>query len=520
MMNQHAHAVLLIVFNRPDTTKQVFDAIRSTKVAKLYIAADGPRPDTKKDIALCKQVREIVSNIDWPCEVETLFRDENRGCRFGPSEAIDWFFTHEPAGIILEDDCLPHPDFFKYCSWALEHFKDNRKVWHINGNNFAASPDLYRSTLDFTSLAQVWGWATWADRWQSHRVNPFHIRAEAWKYDSHWQLSSLAKKVKKFHIERLCLGLDAWDYQWQVTILNQQGLCLSPSANLISNIGDDSDASHTKRDRRTHLPIQSIGKHFLFPEIKVNQKLTLWYEKKMGLRRRSFSLIYSLIEIFRGLVTSVRGMTFNSKVLPIVVSSSGRSGSTLLCEAIAKDYINHHLGLKPRSFIGGWLSIFARCFVDRLEQVKSTKSPVQKTHALFETEYLDDARYIFVYGLPLDSALSVRQVTQKRGGRWFEKHLFHLQSDSQPDVRNVLLEDILNYEKQLRTWLSTKHPNVMPIYYEDLWDKQNEISEFVGFPVSLPERVPRADKTMVSEYNSVLFDRLSDLMEEYRKACR
>jgi hypothetical protein len=256
------HAVLFIVFNRPDTTEKVFEAIRAADVSKLYIAADGPRHGNSKDAELCEQVRALVSNIDWPCEVEIMFRKENRGCRFGPSEAIDWFFSHETAGIILEDDCLPHPDFFRYCNWALEQFKDNKKVWHINGNNFAASPNLYRSSVDSTSLAQVWGWATWADRWQSHQINPFQIRAEASKYQSNWHLSSLAKQVKKLHIERLCFGLDAWDYQWQVTILNHQGLCLSPESNLISNIGDSADASHTKRDRRTHLPMQEIERPF------------------------------------------------------------------------------------------------------------------------------------------------------------------------------------------------------------------------------------------------------------------
>ena len=157
------NAVLFIVFNRPETAGIVFDAIRQAKPPRLYIAADGPRSGNESEVALCKEVREIASSVDWECEVKTLFREENLGCRFGPNSAIDWFFESEYSGIILEDDCLPHPDFFKYCDWALTEFKDNPKIWHINGNNFDCPVSHYDRNVCFTSLPQVWGWATLRD---------------------------------------------------------------------------------------------------------------------------------------------------------------------------------------------------------------------------------------------------------------------------------------------------------------------------------------------------------------------
>src|ERR1700719_4166589 len=103
--------VLFLAFNRPDSTRQVFDAIRSARPPKLYIAADGPRIDRPGEAKLCSEVRDIAVSVDWPCEVKTLFRENNLGCKAGVSGGITWFFSHEDEGIILEDDVLPVPTF-------------------------------------------------------------------------------------------------------------------------------------------------------------------------------------------------------------------------------------------------------------------------------------------------------------------------------------------------------------------------------------------------------------------------
>ena len=108
--------VLFLIFNRPDTTKQVFDAIRKARPKRLYVAADAPRVEKEGEAALCQQTRAIIKQVDWDCEVQTLFREENLGCQKAISSAIDWFFEHEEMGIILEDDCLPSPSLFSFCS--------------------------------------------------------------------------------------------------------------------------------------------------------------------------------------------------------------------------------------------------------------------------------------------------------------------------------------------------------------------------------------------------------------------
>lgn len=507
------NAVLLIVFNRPNTAKIVFDSIRQARPPRLYIAADGPRAGREGEAELCEKVREIATEVDWECEVITLFRTENLGCRFGPNGAIDWFFENEESGIILEDDCLPHPDFFKYCDWALSEFKDNSKVWHINGNNFACPSSYYNdSKTCFTSLAQVWGWATWRDRWLKYQGNPFYLRAKSRETHSDWYLSKLAKMNKLFHIERLCHGLDGWDYQWQIKILDSAGLCLSPQSNLISNLGDGTDASHTRKDKRTRLKIEPIQGDLDYPELKVNTAVNAWYEKNMGLHRYWAAALNQMIMSYRRIIQVIRTIYSSSVDKPIVIASSGRSGSTLLSDAVAASLVNRKYGFKSSSVIGKIMVLFTRCFTDRLSDIKTTRCPVQKTHALYNPAFQDDAKYIFIYGDSLESALSVQKVAGQRGNRWFEEHLYHLESEGK--LADILKIDILNYEKQIKSWLSADKQYVLAIHYDELWDSKDKISDFLGFEVSLPQKRLRSLKENGQEYNQALFRKLRLLIND------
>ena len=126
-------AVLFLVFNRPDTTRQVFEAIRKAKPPRLYVAADGPREDHPGEDEKVREIRDyVMNNIDWDCEIKTLFRDKNLGCKYAVSGAITWFFENEEMGIILEDDCLPSQSFFWYCEELLKKYKDIDTIMHIN----------------------------------------------------------------------------------------------------------------------------------------------------------------------------------------------------------------------------------------------------------------------------------------------------------------------------------------------------------------------------------------------------
>ena len=153
--------VLFLIFNRPDTTKQVFSAIQKARPPRLYVAGDGPRPEQSNEAEICEIVRSIATNVDWDCEVKTLFRDHNFGCRLAVSQAISWFFENEPEGIILEDDCLPSQSFFWFCQELLEDFRNDKQVGAICG--FYSNELDYKPSASyfFSRYMRVWGWAGW-----------------------------------------------------------------------------------------------------------------------------------------------------------------------------------------------------------------------------------------------------------------------------------------------------------------------------------------------------------------------
>ncbi len=162
--------ILLLVFNRPDTTRQVFETIRAARPPRLYVAADGPRPGRAGEAERCAEVRELTTQIDWPCELKTLFRNENLGCKIGVSSAIDWFFQNEPEGIILEDDVVPLPSFFLYCDVLLDRYRNDIRVGVISGSNLVSNHLMLEESYFFSRYNHIWGWASWRRAWDHYDV--------------------------------------------------------------------------------------------------------------------------------------------------------------------------------------------------------------------------------------------------------------------------------------------------------------------------------------------------------------
>ncbi|QNJ07693.1 nucleotide-diphospho-sugar transferase [Synechococcus sp. Minos11] len=235
--------ILFLFFNRPYTTQKVFQSIQLARPRRLYLACDGPRScnlDDQSNISICKS---IVSHIDWDCKVETLYRETNLGCKLAVSSAISWFFSHESQGLILEDDCLPSKSFFTFCDHMLNKYSHDPNIWHISGASLF--PDLHpRASHHVSIYPGIWGWATWANRWENYSLNfpGFSDHKSLRRLVNHpidhifW--SNLFSSVKY-------RSLDTWDYQWLFTIWLNNGFCITPNSNLISNIGFDSNATHT-----------------------------------------------------------------------------------------------------------------------------------------------------------------------------------------------------------------------------------------------------------------------------------
>ena len=156
--------VLFIIFNRPETEITVFNRIREYQPEKLYVAADGPRASKDGEAERCEAARAIIKDVDWPCEVKTLFRDHNLGCGLGVSSAISWFFEQEEYGCIIEDDVLPSLDFFEFCEEALPLYQNEEKVMLVSSFN-PISKITESSTSGFSIYSNIWGWASWKRAW-------------------------------------------------------------------------------------------------------------------------------------------------------------------------------------------------------------------------------------------------------------------------------------------------------------------------------------------------------------------
>lgn len=261
-MEQFDIPILFVIFNRMDTAEKVFEAIRACKPQKLYVAADGPREGREGEAEKCEHVRSLTQRVDWDCEVKTLFREHNLGCGRAVSGAISWLFENEEMGIILEDDCLPNPDFFPYCKELLEKYRYEDKVKIVSGNNFQDGIKRGDASYYFSAYSHIWGWASWARAWknydlylESYTVKEFMQNIKP--YFSSWNERMVWKD--RFQVMKK-QGNNTWDYQWNFHIWKQKGLCIIPNTNMISNIGFGADSTHTGNadDKNSNMKANSI----------------------------------------------------------------------------------------------------------------------------------------------------------------------------------------------------------------------------------------------------------------------
>jgi len=240
-------AVLFLVFNRLETTRQVFDKIKQAKPPKLYIAADGARSEKEGEANKVKSVRDyITKNIDWDCNVRTLFRDKNIGCKNAVSGAINWFFEQEEMGIILEDDCLPSQSFFWYCEELLYKYQNDQRVFLISGYNKQDTWKAGENDYFFSHYGGIWGWACWRRAW-------IHFDLEMKDFKSFSDLGGFENllgkkqgKIRKSLISNFYKNhISSWSYPWAFTRHKNGALACVPSKSLIKNIGYGEDATHT-----------------------------------------------------------------------------------------------------------------------------------------------------------------------------------------------------------------------------------------------------------------------------------
>ena len=268
--------ILFLIFNRPDTTIQVFEAIKQIRPAFLFIAADGPRKNRSGEFEKCQETRDFVINaIDWDCEVKTLFRDENLGCGKAVSSAITWFFENVEEGIILEDDCLPNSDFFQYCTELLDYYRNDPRIMHISGNSLRKKANMNKGSYYFSAHSHIWGWASWRSVWNKYSFTLDNIDEPSFKRlaSDYLTLKGDQEYWTKIFLKMKRLEIDTWDYQLTFSIWKSGGLSIIPNVNLVTNLGFGIEATHTKKENElANMPSLKILPLRHPQQIKIDRK--------------------------------------------------------------------------------------------------------------------------------------------------------------------------------------------------------------------------------------------------------
>lgn len=244
-----AAPVAFFLYNRPDTTRQVFARIAEARPQTLLLVADGPRADRPDDRQRCEQARAVVEQINWPCHVLRNYAEANLGCKKRVSSGLDWVFSRVDRAIVLEDDVLPHPTLFRFFDEMLEHYRDDERIGMISGFNPLGQWKSDRQQYHFTYCGSIWGWASWRRAWRWYDVE---MRL--------WADPKVRQRIRDLFAEpelyegrmqaydRVYRGeVDTWDFQWSVARLARSALSVAPAVNLVRNLGFRADGTHTRK---------------------------------------------------------------------------------------------------------------------------------------------------------------------------------------------------------------------------------------------------------------------------------
>jgi hypothetical protein len=238
-------AALFLVFNRPAQTARVFAALRKARPARLLVVADGPRTGRPGEAERCRETRALIK-ADWPCKVQRLYADENMGCRRRVSSGLDWAFRQVPEAVVLEDDCLPSPSFFRFCAQMLARYRRDERVMAVSGSSYFPSSLEPRASYYFTRYPHIWGWASWRRAWKHYDADM--AAWPAWRDAGGLQRrfpSWLERRYWSLKLDRVSRGeIDTWDYQWALATWMKEGLCAVPARNLVQNLGLEGEGTH------------------------------------------------------------------------------------------------------------------------------------------------------------------------------------------------------------------------------------------------------------------------------------
>lgn len=262
--------VALFIFNRPETTRLVFDAIRAARPATLAVIADGPRPGVPGDVAACASAQSVIARVDWPCDVRTLISPSNMGLRARIESGLSWLFSQFEEAIILEDDCVPELTFFRFCDEMLARYRDDTRVLSVSGSSFQFGAQRGAGSYYFSRHGHVWGWATWRRAWAIHdpaMTDWPRARSDGWLATQFG--APVAQQYWEHIFQTAYQTSHTWDYPWCFTCRRHGGFHVMPNRNLVSNYGFDEGATHTQQERSifAFLPTSPIEFPLAHPDV-------------------------------------------------------------------------------------------------------------------------------------------------------------------------------------------------------------------------------------------------------------
>lgn len=305
--------VLVISFNRPDTTKELLLALKKVNIKELYVFIDGPRKESiQKDLNSINKIKKTIEDVvDWGCNLKIKSSAVNLGCGLGPIEAITWFFENVDEGVILEDDCIPSASFFDYVAELLDKYRDKKEIFLISGDNGNILPKKYfkENSYLFSQIPLIWGWASWCDRWSKFDNDLSYWNKGYKKNSSKLSNFKFFERVALFSIFRSAASINVknfWDYQFFSTMIKEKSLCIIPKNNLIQNIGWGESATHTKKENfRSFVEVEEVNT-IIHPEkilSEINIDNYISYKIHHGVSKlileSNFLFLYRISYLFR-----------------------------------------------------------------------------------------------------------------------------------------------------------------------------------------------------------------------------
>ena len=288
-MSNTSRPVLILGYNRPDKIKFLIKKLSKLRIKKIYISLDGPK-NNFHDILKNNEIKKYLTKFKNCKSIKFNFLPKNLGCKKAVKMGIDWFFSYEAAGIILEDDCLPTEEFFRYCDVMLDKFKDNNKIYAISGNNFINSHHLKNQSGNFyySIYPNFWGWATWAKSWSSYDINLKNWKKKNYKNKIKKKLNSFFGFFYWEYIFDLLIKnkIDTWDYQCFFEVWSKDLFVIKPFTNLVFNSGMKSNYTHEhssvfQKFSKTNKIKKNINWLYDYKNVKYDYNLDNIYENQI-----------------------------------------------------------------------------------------------------------------------------------------------------------------------------------------------------------------------------------------------